>query len=44
MDSAPDDADAKPLWQRLGWMALLWLASVAVLGAVAWLIRLWLIE
>jgi hypothetical protein len=30
------------LWQRLGWMALLWLASVAVLGAVAWMIRLWL--
>jgi len=44
MDRGPEDADAKPLWQRLGWMALLWLASVAVLGAVAWVIRLWLNE
>jgi hypothetical protein len=41
MEEGPD-ADAGPLWQRLGWMALLWLASVAVLGAVAWAIRLWL--
>jgi hypothetical protein len=41
MEEAPDP-DARPLWQRLGWMALLWLASVAVLGAVAWVIRLWL--
>ena len=31
-----------PLWKRLGWMAAIWLASVAVLGAVAWVIRLWL--
>ena len=41
MEEGPDP-DARPLWQRLGWMALLWLASVAVLGAVAWAIRLWL--
>jgi hypothetical protein len=30
------------LWQRLAWMVLIWAASVAALGAVAWLIRLWL--
>ncbi|OWQ96349.1 DUF2474 domain-containing protein [Sphingopyxis witflariensis] len=32
----------RPLCQRLGWMAGIWLASVTVLGIVAYVIRLWL--
>ena len=31
-----------PLWQRLGWMVAIWVMSVAVLGAVAWVLRLWI--
>lgn len=34
--------DARPLVQRLGWMALLWAGSVLVLGAIAFAIRRWL--
>ncbi|CAG2147074.1 hypothetical protein LMG31506_03541 [Cupriavidus yeoncheonensis] len=30
-----------PLWlRRLGWLVLIWVASVAALGAAAWLLRL----
>jgi hypothetical protein len=31
-----------PLWKRLGWMGLIWLASVLSLALVAGAIRLWL--
>lgn len=35
-------ADEQPLWKRLGWMAAIWLASISLLGVVAWFLRLWL--
>lgn len=31
-----------PLWQRLAWLAAIWVASVTVLGVVAWVLRLWI--
>ncbi|HTU67814.1 MAG TPA: DUF2474 family protein [Steroidobacteraceae bacterium] len=31
-----------PLLKRLGWMALIWAASVSLLGVVSLLIRSWL--
>ncbi len=37
-----DRGDARPLWQRFGWLVLIWVASVAALGAVAYLLRLWI--
>lgn len=36
------EADLLPLWQRLAWMAAIWFASVAALGLVSWLLKLWL--
>ncbi|WNO53423.1 DUF2474 family protein [Stakelama saccharophila] len=35
-------ADHSSIWKRLGWMALIWLASVVVIGAVAGVLRLWI--
>ena len=32
----------RPLAARLGWMAFYWLVSVALLGAIAAIIRWWL--
>ncbi|MEO1044552.1 MAG: DUF2474 domain-containing protein [Pseudomonadota bacterium] len=38
----PDPAANTPLWKRLGWMALIWGASVTFIGVVAYLIRWWI--
>lgn len=35
--------EERPLFERLAWMAAIWLASVSALGAVAYLLRLWLV-
>jgi hypothetical protein len=32
-----------PLWKRLAWFIGLWLAGVTAVGAVAYLIRAWLL-
>lgn len=33
----------RPLWQRLAWMVAIWGLSVLALGAVAGVLRLWLV-
>ena len=42
MEGPGRSAERQPLWQRLAWLAAIWLASVTVLGAVAWVLRLWI--
>lgn len=36
------EAERAPLWKRLGWMALIWAGSVTAIGAVAYVLRLWI--
>ncbi|NER62103.1 DUF2474 domain-containing protein [Pseudomonas sp. MAFF212428] len=36
------EQEKKPLLQRLGWLVLIWTASVASLAIVAWLMRLFM--
>ncbi|AOG02358.1 MULTISPECIES: DUF2474 family protein [Blastomonas] len=38
----PDRGDARPLAQKLGWMAAIWLMSVGFIGVVAYAIRWWI--
>lgn len=38
-DGPPDES---PLWKRLAWMAAIWAMSVAAIGAVAYVLRLWI--
>jgi hypothetical protein len=33
-------ASSDSAWKRVGWLLLIWCASVLALGAVAWVIRL----
>ena len=35
-------ANEAPLVKRLGWMALIWAASVSLLGVVSLILRWWL--
>lgn len=34
------EQEKKPLWQRLGWLVLIWSGSVLALGLVSYLLRL----
>lgn len=41
-DTTPIAADQSPLWKRIAWMGAIWLTSVAVLGIISLIIKLWL--
>ena len=32
-----------PWWKRIAWFVGLWAASVSVIGAVAYILRLWIV-
>ena len=47
MDTIENERDgsmsaATPWWKRLAWMMAIWAASVAALGLVSLVLRLWL--
>ncbi|APC19273.1 DUF2474 domain-containing protein [Pseudomonas frederiksbergensis] len=37
-----EQAEKKPLWQRLGWLAMIWAGSVLALFVVASLMRMFM--
>jgi hypothetical protein len=37
-----DTEEKKPLWQRLGWLVAIWAGSVLALGAVSYLLRVFM--
>jgi hypothetical protein len=37
-----EEAEKKPLWQRLGWLAMIWTGSVLALFIVASLMRMFM--
>ncbi|MCU1750935.1 DUF2474 domain-containing protein [Pseudomonas sp. 6D_7.1_Bac1] len=37
-----EQAEKKPLWQRLGWLAMIWTGSVLALFVVASLMRMFM--
>lgn len=38
----PPQTEDRPWWQKLGWLILIWAASVAALGLVAFFLRLFM--
>jgi hypothetical protein len=36
-------AEPGPLWKRLAWFVGLWVAGVAAVGSVAFLLRWWIV-
>jgi hypothetical protein len=37
-----ENTEKKPLWKRLGWLVAIWTASVLALGAVSYLLRMFM--
>lgn len=38
----PMPNDPRPWWKKLGWLVLIWIASVTALAFFAWLLRLFM--